>query len=190
MSIKSIGFLAFFVVVAIYIIMIYNGLVMLKNNVVKAWANIDVLLKQRHDELPNLVATCKQYMIYEQQTLVKVTEARSAVSVARENASAAELGPAEDQLRTGLGQLYAVAEKYPDLKANETFRNLQTRISGLESAIADRREFYNDTVNDLNMRMEQFPDRFIATLFAFKAATPLHFSQDELKQPDVKALFN
>lgn len=189
-GIKGFGFLAFFAVIAIYVVVIYNNLVRLKNNVAKAWSNIDVLLKQRHDELPNLVETCKQYMVYEQQTLVKVAEARSAISVARQHADAAALGPAEDQLRSGLGQLFAVAEKYPDLKANETFRNLQSRISGLESAIADRREFYNDTVTELNVRIEQFPDRFIASLFAFGSATPIRFSQSELKQPDLKALFN
>src|SRR3990172_7155563 len=124
----------------LYAITLYNNLVSLKHNVTKAWSNIDILLKQRHDELPKLVETCKQYMGYEQATLEKVMQARSAVAAARERADVSALGPAETQMRLGLGNLFALAEAYPDLKANETFRHLQGRISGLEDAIADRRE--------------------------------------------------
>lgn len=190
MSIKGYLFLLSFIVVAVYVVVIYNNLVQLKNSVAKAWSNIDVLLMQRHDELPNLVATCKQYMLYEQQTLLKVIQARTAVSDARQHASIDELGPAEQQLRNGLGDLFAVAEKYPGLKANQTFRNLQTRISGLEAAIADRREFYNDSVNSLNVRIEQFPDRFVASLFKFKPGKLLHFREAKLKAPDLKVLLS
>ncbi len=176
-------------VVIIYTITIYNNLVSLKHNVSKAWANIDVLLKQRHDELPKLVETCKQYMGYEQDTLEKVMRARSAVHEARASGDVAALGPAESQLRSMVGNLFAVAEAYPDLKANESFQNLQARITGLENAIADRREFYNETVNLNNVRIEQFPDVFIARRFGFKAATLLEFSEAEKADVDIKALF-
>ncbi len=174
----------------LYAIMIYNNLVSLKHNVSKAWANIDVLLKQRHDELPKLVETCKQYMGYEQETLEKVMQARSAVSAAREKGDISALGPAETQLRMGLGNLFALAEAYPDLKANESFQHLQVRISGLENAIADRREFYNESVNNNNVRIEQFPDVLIARNLGFGAKDLLEFSEGETKDVDVKELFS
>ena len=168
-------------VVGIYFVITYNGLVNIKHNVEKAWANIDVLLKQRHEELPKLVDTCKQYMKFEQETLEKVIQARSRVSDARESHNVAALGVAENALRSGLGQLFALAESYPELKANEQFLHLQSRISGLENAIADRREFYNDSVNINNVRIEQFPDVLVAKLFNFKAADLLKFAAEELK---------
>ena len=174
----------------LYAIMIYNNLVSLKHNVSKAWANIDVLLKQRHDELPKLVETCKQYMGYEQETLEKVMQARSAVSAAREKGDVSALGPAETQLRMGLGNLFALAEAYPDLKANDSFQHLQARISGLENAIADRREFYNESVNNNNVRIEQFPDVIIARNLGFGARDLLEFSEEETKDIDVKELFS
>ena len=174
----------------LYAIMIYNNLVSLKHNVSKAWANIDVLLKQRHDELPKLVETCKQYMGYEQETLEKVMQARSAVSAAREKGDVSALGPAETQLRMGLGNLFALAEAYPDLKANDSFQHLQARISGLENAIADRREFYNESVNNNNVRIEQFPDVIIARNLGFGARDLLEFSEEETKDVDVKELFS
>lgn len=177
------------VILVFYIVSTYNNLVTIKHNVSKAWANIDVLLKQRHDELPKLVETCKQYMGYEQETLEKVMRARSAVHEARASGDVAALGPAESQLRSMVGNLFAVAEAYPDLKANESFQNLQTRITGLENAIADRREFYNESVNLNNVRIEQFPAVFVAKHFGFKAATLLKFSDAEKSDVDVKALF-
>jgi LemA protein len=177
-------------VIAVYLVITYNSLVGVKHNVAKAWANIDVLLKQRHDELPKLVDTCKQYMKYEQETLEKVIQARSRVSDARESHNVKALGAAEGALRSGLGQLFALAESYPELKANEQFLHLQSRISGLENAIADRREFYNDSVNINNVRIEQFPDLFIAKIFSFKAYDLLKFATEELKDVDVNQRFN
>lgn len=173
----------------VYAITLYNNLVTLKHNVDKAWSNIDVLLKQRHDELPKLVETCKQYMRFEQETLEKVMQARSAVSSARERADIGALGAAETQLRTGLGSLFALAEAYPDLKANQNFQHLQSRISGLEDAIADRREFYNESVNTNNIRVEQFPDVILARMFNFLKRQLLEFSQDEIKDVNIKELF-
>ncbi|HAJ70532.1 MAG TPA: LemA family protein, partial [Methylophilaceae bacterium] len=123
--------LAVLVVIVLYAVLIYNSLVTIKNNVAKAWANIDVLLKQRHDELPKLIDTCKQYMKYEQETLEKVIQARSRVSDARESHNVVALGGAENALRSGLSQLFALAESYPELKANEQFLHLQSRLSAM-----------------------------------------------------------
>jgi LemA protein len=148
-----------------------------------------VLLKQRHDELPKLVETCRQYMQYEQETLEKVMKARAAVAAAREAGDVAGVGAAEGPLRLGLGNLFAVAEAYPDLKANETFQHLQTRITGLENSIADRREFYNESVNNNNVRIEQFPDVLVAKWFNFGPAELLEFEDEQKADVDIKALF-
>ncbi len=172
-----------------YLVMLYNNLVSLKHAVTKALANIDVMLKQRHDELPKLVETCKQYMGYEQDTLTRVIEARSQVAAAQSRGDMAGLGKAETALRAGLGQLFALAESYPDLKADQSFQHLQQRISSLEAAIADRREVYNDSVNNNNVRIEQFPDVVIARFFNFRPFDLLEFEDGELSDPYVKALF-
>lgn len=177
-------------VVAVYLIMTYNNLVTVKNNVARAWANIDVLLKQRHDEIPKLVEICKQYKQFEQETLVRVTEARSRVAAAREARNIDALGPAEVALRAGVARVFALAEAYPDLKANQSFMQLQSRITGLENAIADRREFYNDSVNVNNIRIEQFPDSIIAGAFGFNEARMLHFDEQEIADVDMKSLFD
>jgi LemA protein len=189
MGIATIILLGVLVLVVVWAVMIYNGLVQLKHNVSKAWANIDVLLKQRHDELPKLVETCKQYMKFEQDTLTKVMEARSKVFTAKEQQNIGALGQAEGMLRGALGNLFALAEAYPDLKTNHTFQQLQSRISSLENAIADRREFYNESVNVNNVRIEQFPDSIVAGTFNFKAAQLLEFSAEEKADVDVGKLF-
>ncbi len=181
--------LAILSVMLVYVIMTYNGLVQVKNNVAKAWANIDVLLKQRHDELPKLIDTCKQYMQYEQATLEKVIQARAQVASARESQNIGALGVAEGALRAGLGRLFALAEAYPDLKANTHFLHLQERISGLENAIADRREFYNESVNVNNVRIEQFPDLIVARMFNFPRAELLRFAETELEDVDIAKRF-
>ena len=189
MSVTTIVILAVIVVAIAYLIMLYNNLVQVKHNVTKAWANIDVLLKQRHDELPKLIETCKQYMKFEQDTLQKVIEARSRVFSASQSQDIRALGPAEAGLRASIGSLFALAESYPDLKTNQTFLQLQNRISGLENAIADRREFYNESVNINNVRIEQFPDTIVAGVFNFKAAQLLEFDAAEKTDVDVKELF-
>ena len=182
-------FLVLIAIVVLYGIMIYNNLVALKHNVSKSWSNIDVLLKQRHDELPKLVEVCKQYMGYEQETLEKVMQARTAVATAREGQNIPALGAAETQLRLGLGSLFAVAEAYPDLKANTQFQHLQDRITELENSIADRREYYNESVNLNNVRIEQFPDLLIAQRFNFGAYELLEFSEQEKTDVNIKELF-
>ena len=159
------------------------------SDLAKAWANIDVLLKQRHDELPKLVDTCKQYMQHEQATLEKVIQARSGVDIARQSHDLAALSNAETGLRSSLGGLFAVAENYPDLKADQTFLNLQSRITSLENQIADRREFYNDSVNNNNVRIQQFPDLIVAKMFSFDEQAFLRFANAELKDIDISARF-
>ncbi len=183
-------FLGITLVVLFYGIGLYNRLVNLKHAVAKAWANIDVLLKQRHDELPKLVEVCKQYKEFEQATLQKVIEARSQVQAARESQDIGALGQAEGMLRAGLGGIFAVAEAYPELKTNENFMQLQTRITGLENGIADRRELYNESVNIYNVGIEQFPAVLIANMFAYTAKPLLEFSVAEKADVDMKALFS
>lgn len=177
-------------IVLVYLVMTYNSLIAIRHNVEKAWANIDVLLKQRNEELPKLVDTCKAYMAHETQTLEKVMQARMGVDRALNAHEVAGLGKAESSLAASLGGLYAVAENYPDLKANQTFLNLQQRITGLENQIADRREFYNDSVNVNNVRIAQFPDLVVAKLFNFASADMLRFAPEELKDVDINARFN
>lgn len=190
MELSTLFILIVLLVSGFYLISIYNHLVRIKHGVSRAWSNIDVLLKQRHDEIPKLVETCKQYMTFEQNTLEKVMLARGQVAQARQNQDVAGLGLAEGSLRMGLGQLFALSESYPELRANESFQHLQTRISSLENTIADRREFYNESVNINNASIEQFPDVIVARLFAFTPRDFLEFEAADLADVSVKQLFN
>lgn len=183
-------FLGIVAVLLIYGISLYNHLVNVKHAVAKAWANIDVLLKQRHDELPKLVEVCKQYKQFEQDTLQKVIAARSQVQSARENQNIPALGQAEGALRAGLGSIFAVAEAYPELKANENFMQLQNRITSLENGIADRRELYNESVNINNVQIEVFPASLLARMFGFGEKPLLEFSVNEKADVDMKSLFS
>ncbi|MFM8332934.1 MAG: LemA family protein [Candidatus Methylumidiphilus sp.] len=173
----------------LYVAVLYNRLVSLKHDTAKAWSNIDVLLKQRHDELPKLVETCRQFMAHERQTLEQIMLARAGVYAARKSGDMAVLGAAEGRLRRGLSNLFAVAGACPQLQASGAFRNLEARISGLENAIADRREYYNEVVNANNVRLEQFPDVIVARLFAFESADLLEFDAAETADVDIRALF-
>jgi LemA protein len=129
-------------------------------------------------------------MQHEQETLEKVIRARARVSAAQDAHDVAELGAAEGALRAGVGSLFALAEAYPELKANQNFAHLQSRITGLENAIADRREFYNDSVYINNVRVEQFPEVIIARLFGFPGQPLLQFAAAELKDVDIAQRFN
>ncbi|MBY0498456.1 MAG: LemA family protein [Nitrosomonas sp.] len=182
-------FIAAIAIAFVYGVMLYNSLVDIKHSVSQAWSNIDILLKQRHDELPKLVETCKQYMGFEQETLKQVIAARSQVASAREAGNIGALGAAESSLRIGLGNLFAVAEDYPELKASEKFQHLQVRITGLENSIADRREFYNEAVKINNVRIEQFPDVIIANWFKFKPRDLLEFSDADKQDVNIGRLF-
>lgn len=189
MGVTSWIVLGLVVLAVVSVTSIYNRLVSLKHGVDKAWANIDVLLKQRHDELPKLVEVCQQYRQFEQQTLQQVIAARNLVQTARQQQDMSALSQAETALRSGLGQIFAVAEAYPELRSNENFMQLQSRISQLESAIADRREFYNEAVNLYNVRIEVVPDNLIASRTGFKPRTLLEFPKAETADVDLKALF-
>ncbi|WP_449424946.1 LemA family protein [Rhodanobacter lindaniclasticus] len=145
------------IIALMYLVLIYNNLVQLKYNVAKAWANIDVLLKQRHDELPQLVAVCKQYMRHERDTLEQLVKVRAEVSSARNLVNLKELGLAEQQMRDVLNHLFALAENYPDLKADALFESTsQVRITGLENAIADRRGLQRLRQSVPAVRVDQF----------------------------------
>ena len=124
MEISLIIFWVVLIGLGLYVVATYNGLVRLKHDVSRAWSNIDVLMKQRHDELPKLVETCKQYMQYEKDVLERVVKARASVAEARMAGDMGALGAAETEMRIGLGNLFAVAENYPELKANEAFQHL------------------------------------------------------------------
>jgi LemA protein len=166
-----------------YFVIVFNSLVMLRNNIDKAWANIDVLLKQRHDELPKLIDTCKAYMQYEQKTLAAVTDARSAFARA---GSIPEEEQASNQVSGALRGLFAVAEKYPDLKANANFLDLERRITALEAEIADRREFFNDSVNTYNIRIRQLPDVFVAILLGMRRKPMFQATAEDRRDVEVR----
>ena len=152
-------FLFIAVGVLIYLGVLYNGLIALRNDIDKAWANIDVLLKQRHDEIPRLIAVCQGYMQYERETLQRLTEARARYASAY---SMDQKAQASTAITSSVQQLFMAAENYPDLKANQSFLELQKRITELENQIADRREFYNDAINLFNTRLQQMPDSLVA----------------------------
>lgn len=162
---------------------IYNSLVALKNSLTRAWANIDVLLKQRHDELPKLVKTCEGYMQHERAVFDKLSEARGALAKAH---GVGERAQAENLLTRALGGFFAVAEAYPDLKANQSFLQLQSRISELEGQIADRREFYNDTVATFNTRLGQIPDKWVAGWLQLVPADSFHAEARDREDVEIK----
>ena len=166
-----------------YVIILYNELVRLRNDNDRAWANIDVLLKQRHDEVPNLVATVKGYMEHERQTLEAVTQARAASMSA---GSVPQKAQADLLMAGALRGLFAVAERYPDLKANQNFLALQKRISELEERIADRREFFNDDVATYNTRIGQIPEVFLAKTLALQPRQLFQVSDGDRQQVEVK----
>jgi LemA protein len=177
------AFLLLIAGVAIYVVILYNELVRLRNDNDRAWANIDVLLKQRHDEIPNLVETVKGYMQHEQQTLVAVTQARAASM----NAASVRQKAQADLMMTGaLRGLFGVAENYPQLRANENFLKLQNRISELEERIADRREFFNDDVNTYNTRIGQIPEVFVASFMNLKPRDMFKVSEEDRRLVEVK----
>jgi LemA protein len=169
--------------VILYLFAQYDHLVQLKNDIDKAWANIDVLLKQRHDELPKLTETCKGYMQYERETFQLVVEARNAYQSA---GTVPDKAQADNMVTGALKTLFAVAENYPDLKANRNFLQLQGRITELEEKIADRREFYNDSANTYNIRIQQLPDVFIARMLNFQPHDLFKVMEEDRRDVEVK----
>ncbi len=181
--VEAAAILLFVIGVLTYAVILYNELVRLRTDNDRAWANIDVLLKQRHDEIPNLIETVKGYMQHEQQTLLAVTQARAASMNA---ASIGQKATADLMLTGALRGLFAVAENYPQLKANESFLKLQNRISELEDRIADRREFFNDDINTYNARIGQIPDVFVASFMGLKPRAFFKVSDEDRKLVEVK----
>jgi LemA protein len=173
------------IAVVIYFVGLYNSLVRLKNKIDRSFSDIDVLLKQRHDELPKLIETCKGYMQYEQKTLQAVTEARTAFMRATTPSQKAQ---ADNMVSGALKTLFAVAEKYPDLKANTNFMQLQGRITELESKIAAQRSAYNEDVNAFNIRIARIPANFVAGLMGLQPHAL--FQVAEADREDVKVSFN
>lgn len=177
------------VVVILYAISLYNRLVALKHNVGEAWSNIDVLLRQRYEELPKLVEVCKQYMTYERETLERIVALRNEGDACRSKGDISGVSATEGLLGRAMTGLLARAEAYPDLKSNEHFKQLMGRVSGLEEAISDRREFYNEAVNINNIRREQFPDVLVARLFNFGAFPLFEAKEEERADISMKSLF-
>jgi len=187
MHVGEVLWTAFFLFIIVggagYVMSIYNSLVALRNDIGRAWANIDVMLKQRHDELPKLVKTCEGYMQHERAIFDKLSEARGALMQARTVGQKAE---AESLLSRALGQFFAVAEAYPDLKANVSFQALQARITEIENHIADRREFYNDIVTTFNIRIEQIPAMYVARWMALQPAELFKVAASDREDVEIK----
>ena len=155
------------VVIIAWGVITYNRFIKNKNRVMESWSGIDVQLKRRHNLIPNLIETVKGYTQHEREALAELTELRGAN---RTTESIAELGRAESQISQALGRLIAVAEDYPDLKANENFLDLQEKLHGVEEEIQLARRYYNGTVRNWNILVESFPSNLLANLFHFSAA--------------------
>jgi LemA protein len=177
-------FLGLVAVVLAWVAGAYNGLVRLRNQLENAWAQIDVQLKRRHDLIPNLVETVKGYAAHERGTFEKVTQARNIAVSAK---SVGERAEAENVLTGALKSLFAVAEAYPELKANQEFMRLQEELASTENKVAFSRQFYNDSVMTYNTHIEVFPTNFIATMFNFGRREFFEVkAEDERTAPQVK----
>jgi len=175
--------LAIVVIVALWIIAAYNGLVTLKNRAKEAWSDIDVQLKRRYDLIPNLVETVKGYAAHEKELFEKVTQARSAAISAKGMQQKVE---AENQLSNTLKSLFAVAESYPDLKASNNFLELQRELSDTENKIQAARRFYNTNVRDFNIKVESFPSNVVANIFNFNQMELFEAESSEKEPVNVK----
>ncbi len=169
--------------VAVYFLIIYNQFIRLQKEIEKARANIDVILKQRHDELGKLIEVCKGYMKYERSVLERLTNLRMAWARAKTWEKKLEIS---NEISRALKTLFALAERYPRLKAVKTFSHLQSRISGLETELADRREYYNDVVTSFNAKLEYFPDKLIAKLLKLRPRKLLEIPEVEKEEVKIK----
>ncbi len=180
------AFLILLVILAVVIFVfigIYNGLVKLKNTSEQAWSDVDVQLKRRYDLVPNLVETVKGYASHEQETFEKVVEARNR---AMQATSPGDKGQAENFLQSALKSLFALAEAYPELKANQNFIELQTELANIEEHIQLARRYYNAVVRDLNTRIESVPSNIVANMFNFQKREYFELeSPEERKAPEV-----
>ena len=180
--------LAVVAVIVVWVIALYNSFVRLVNRANEAWSDIDVQLKRRYDLIPNLVSTVKGYAKHEEGTFSKVTEARSNAMQAEQSGNPAEAAKAENALSGALKSLFAVAESYPELKANENFLELQKELSDTENKIQASRRFYNTNVRDLNIKVESFPSNLIASVFNFAKREFFDLEEEAAKEP-VKVSF-
>ena len=174
--------IAIIVVLVIFVIASYNGLVKSRMQTKEAWSQIDVQLKRRNDLLPNLIETVKGYAKYEGSTLEKVAELRNQVAAAT---SPAEAMRASDELTRQVSGIFAVAESYPDLKASANFSQLQEELTNTENKIAYSRQLYNSVTSNYNVKLETFPSNVIAKMFSFKAAEFLETPEEEKAVPKV-----
>jgi LemA protein len=172
------------VLLVIYLVLTYNRLIRLRNRVDNAWSQIDVQLRRRYDLIPNLVETVKGYAAHERQTFEAVTQARSAGINAQ---GVVEQAQAENMITSALKSLFAVAEAYPNLKANENFLALQEELSGTEGRIAYARQFYNDSVVTLNTKIQSFPSNIVARAFGFTERE--YFEADDASRGPVSVQF-
>ena len=178
--------LGIIVVIIIALIAIYNSLVTLRLRVKNAWSQIDVQLQRRFDLIPNLVETVKGYMEHESEVLTRVAELRTSWSNAKTVDEKAKL---DNQLSESLKTIMAVAENYPDLKANQNFNELQTELTNTENKISYSRQFYNDTVTRYNTKLEVFPSNFVASMFHFTAEELFEVDNEEARK-NVKVDFS
>ena len=176
--------LALVVLIAIYVLVTYNGLVSLRNRIENAWAQIDVQLKRRYDLIPNLVETVKGYAGHERDTLEAVVQARN---VAMSAQGPQDQAAAENMITGALKSVFALSEAYPDLKANQNFLNLQEELTGTEGRIAYARQFYNDTVYRYNTKIQSVPSNVIANQFSFAARE--YFEVDDVARGNVQVDF-
>jgi LemA protein len=172
------------VLVVLYVIVQYNALVRLRNRIESAWSQIDVQLQRRYDLIPNLVETVKGYAAHEKGVLEGVTQARARAIDANGPAQQAQ---AENMITSALKSLFAVAEAYPDLKANENFLALQEELSGTEGKIAYARQFYNDSVQSYNTKIQSFPSNLVAGPFGFRERE--YFEADDTNRGPVQVRF-
>lgn len=171
------------VLIGVWFVAVYNGLIKLKNRVSEAWSDIEVQLKRRYDLIPNLISTVKGYASHEKDLFEKVTAARTAAMGAT---TAAEHAAAENGLSQTLKSLFAVAENYPTLKANENFLSLQKDLADTEDKIQASRRFYNGNVRDFNTKLQVFPNNLIASMFSFKEAEFFDMAEEEKAVPKVE----
>jgi len=176
--------IAVIVLIAIWFIAVYNGLIRLRNRTDEAWSDIDVQLKRRYDLIPNLISSVKGYAAHEKDTFLKVTEARNAAMNAK---TTEEHAKSENMLSSTLKSLFAVAENYPELKANENFLKLQDELADTENKIQASRRFYNGNVRDFNTKLQVFPTNMIGNMLGFKAYEFFEIeNEEEKKNPQVK----
>lgn len=173
-------------IVAVAVISLYNKLVRLRNTVRSSWSDIDVQLKKRYDLVPNLVETVKGYAAHEQSLFTKVTDARAR---AIEASGPGETAKAENVLRDSLKSLFAVAEAYPDLKANQDFLQLQIQLKEIEDSIESARRYYNAVVRDFNTAIEQFPSNLVASRFGFEKNDFFELESPEVERKPIKVGF-